>query len=469
MPEAIETAIPSQELSPAGAWRRTIDFGLAESVDAVLLAGDVVDREDDFFEAYGLLEQGVRRLADAGIPVVGVTGNHDVQVLPRLARAIPGFYLLGEGGTWGGCEIRSRAELPAAGAKPIDVVHVVGWSFPVARVSTSPLLDGSFASTVEAALRMPANGGHYGGATAAPIKGPGGSPIVGLLHCDRDRGRSEHAPVASRDLEAAAVDAWLLGHIHVPDRLDGDRPIGYLGSLVGSDPTETGPHGPWLVEVEHRGKVRARQVPLAPLRWEHLSVACDDIATVPLGETDIAEWVDAAVLRALHDASERLTIGTYGDHKPAVLGCRITIVGRTGRAEELLAYLQRANPGALWYDCGGVSCFVDRVEVRTQPIVPIEVLARGRDPVGLLAAKLLVLGRSADDPERQTLIDAARRVVLEAHTNAYYRVLSDTSSGGAASADEDRIVRLLQQSAHRALESLLAQRSNPVATSTADS
>ena len=36
-----------------------------------LLAGDVVDRDDDFFEAYRALEGGVRTLANAGVEVKG--------------------------------------------------------------------------------------------------------------------------------------------------------------------------------------------------------------------------------------------------------------------------------------------------------------------------------------------------------------------------------------------------------------
>ena len=76
----------------------------------MLLAGDVVEQEDDFYEAYGDLRRGVDRLAAAGVPVLGVSGNHDVQVLPRLADAVPGFRLLGRGGAW---EARDVADLAA--------------------------------------------------------------------------------------------------------------------------------------------------------------------------------------------------------------------------------------------------------------------------------------------------------------------------------------------------------------------
>ncbi|RMF20195.1 MAG: DNA repair exonuclease, partial [Deltaproteobacteria bacterium] len=87
-------------LGPLAAWRRAVDEAIDRRVDAVLLAGDVVEQEDDFYEAFAPLEEGVRRLQDAGIAVLAVAGNHDVAVLPRLARVIDSFRLLGAGGRW---------------------------------------------------------------------------------------------------------------------------------------------------------------------------------------------------------------------------------------------------------------------------------------------------------------------------------------------------------------------------------
>ena len=71
----------AHELGPASAWKRTVDAALDNKVHAVLLAGDVVENENDFFEAYRDLAGGVQRLTDEGIDVVGVAGNHDVKVL----------------------------------------------------------------------------------------------------------------------------------------------------------------------------------------------------------------------------------------------------------------------------------------------------------------------------------------------------------------------------------------------------
>ena len=92
-----------------------------------LLAGDVVEQEDDFYEAYGDLRRGVDRLAAAGIPVLAVSGNHDVQVLPRprrcgarLSSARAGWRLGGRGRRGSRRAARAGARLVLSRAKGPD-------------------------------------------------------------------------------------------------------------------------------------------------------------------------------------------------------------------------------------------------------------------------------------------------------------------------------------------------------------
>ena len=241
-PSRLPPQLHAPELGPAEAWRRTVAAALDHGVKAVLLAGDVVDRDDDFFEAYRALESGVKTLADAGIAVVGVAGNHDVKVLPRLVRHIPKFRLLGEGGRWESCRIDDGR----------DAVTLWGWSFPQARVLESPLE----------------------GSRPDPVPGIN----LGLLHCDRDAGPdSPYAPVTRQELERAGLDGWLLGHIHRPDALTAASPSGYLGSLTGLDRGESGPRGPWMMTVADGRIAEVEHLPLAPLRWEALEVDLEGI------------------------------------------------------------------------------------------------------------------------------------------------------------------------------------------------
>ena len=64
-----------QDLGPAEAWRRIVQAALDLDVDAVALAGDLVEGDNARFEAFGHLESGVARLAAAGITVAAVAGE----------------------------------------------------------------------------------------------------------------------------------------------------------------------------------------------------------------------------------------------------------------------------------------------------------------------------------------------------------------------------------------------------------
>ena len=97
-PAHIPETIDARALGPAPAWHAFVRRAVELEVDAVALTGDVVDETNRFYEAFSVLQSGVKRLVDSGIPIFAVSGNHDFEVLPRLADRIPEFRLLGRGG-----------------------------------------------------------------------------------------------------------------------------------------------------------------------------------------------------------------------------------------------------------------------------------------------------------------------------------------------------------------------------------
>ena len=403
-PSRLPPEMRAPELGPAEAWRRAVAAALNRDVRAVLLAGDVVDREDDFFEAYRELENGVRTLADAGIDVIGVAGNHDVKVLPRLARHIPQFRLLGEGGRWEPCRIDGGRES----------VTLWGWSFPQARVLTSPLEGEPF---------DPAPGIN-----------------LGLLHCDRDAGPdSPYAPVSRGDLERAGLDGWLLGHIHKPDALTAASPNGYLGSLTGMDRGESGAHGPWMITIADGRIAEVEHLPLAPLRWEALDVDLEGI-----GEpAEAKERLLAAVIE-LDGGFASLPAA------PNAAGLSVAFSGRTGFGSAALDQISREDRDELHTGAAGTRYFIENAHLDTRPEIDLEDLARRPDPVGLLAARLLWLDRPEGDAERDRLVDKARQELRDQSAKAVWRGLA---SGG----DALEPVRWLRQAGFRALDRLLGQ------------
>ena len=411
LPAELLEHVPAGGLGPAAAWRLAVDFALESEMDAVLLAGDVVEQEDDFYEAYGDLRHGVERLAAAGVQVLAVSGNHDVEVLPRLADAVPGFRLVGRGGHWEVAEVEGRD-----GRR----VHVLGWSFPERRVAVSPL----------AAGEMPALEARAG-------------PVVGLLHCDRDAAGSPYAPVRSAELEDAATDAWLLGHIHQPDSLAGPRPIGYLGSLTGLDPGEAGPRGPWRLEWTGT-ELGIEHLPIAPLRWEEVEVVVDGLES--------AEEVHGLSTAALDRLHERIG---EARHRPRAVGCRLRFTGRSALGPEIRSALAAGDPRHLLHWREDIAYFVHDWRTAVLPAADLPALARGADPPALVARKLLLL-RGPDGEERQALIDSARRR-LEARgrspgSRSRFRALATTERPS-----DREVAELLERAALRALHALLAQ------------
>lgn len=407
LPEALLAQI-GHVPGPTLAWRRTVDYALAHDVDAVLLAGDVVEQADDFYEAYRDLQNGVQRLAGAGIAVLGVAGNHDVAVLPRLADSVDGFRLLGRGGQW-----QYMTLTGASGTR----VRILGWSFPEAQVRTSPLADG-----------LP------------PVPDDGSTlPILGLLHCDRNQLGSYHAPVRSRELEQAPVAAWLLGHIHKPDVLVGPRPIGYLGSLTGMDPGEAGARGPWLLEVAADSGLSIAQQVIAPLRWETVVVDVSDL--------DDADAVNPRIVeatRALHE-------GLATTQSPLAVGCRIVIQGRSQLREAIARTLHSNDPRATPWTHDDIVYFIHDWRLEIQPAIDLATLASGRDPAGLLARRLLAL-RDPDDPQYQRLVDAARPRLATAASHNNFHAL------GAEPPDDEQIAAFLEAAALQALDDLIRQK-----------
>lgn len=358
------------ELTPAAALKLSVDFAIEQKLDAVLFAGDVVESTNARFEAMQPLEEGIRRLLGAGIQVIAVAGNHDVEALPRLAALMDGFTLLGAGGRW---ESRTITKNNA------PVAEVIGWSFGERFVRQSPVAE----------------------LLAEPIEKPS-SPIprIGLLHADLDASGGHYAPIRQAELDNTGYDAWLLGHIHKPslERLaasTGSQPSGYLGSLVGLDPSEAGPHGPWLLRVHYDGTLHMEQVPLAPLRWEHVSVSIDGL-----------EHIEDVPDRLLGEAGNFVSqLGESGT-APRALGLRVRLTGTSPQYEEIRQRIAAGEWNGLGRVVDGTAVFFNKIIDAMELPLDLAEIAKGDDPAALMAQRLLTLEH--EDEQSRALIEKAR-------------------------------------------------------------
>jgi DNA repair exonuclease SbcCD nuclease subunit len=76
-----EHGLNQREADFTAAWHRAVQAALALQPDAVLVLGDLFDAPRPTYRAFREGARGLRRLAEAGVPTLAISGNHDT---PRL-------------------------------------------------------------------------------------------------------------------------------------------------------------------------------------------------------------------------------------------------------------------------------------------------------------------------------------------------------------------------------------------------
>lgn len=410
-PTRIPDHLDGPAFSPRSVWQDVVREAIEREVDAVVLTGDVADRENRYFEAYGAFEAGAIELDEADVPVVAVAGNHDSEFLPRMIEDVDleGLHLLGAGGTWE----RWTLEVDGDAAVRFD-----GWSFPQPHVASSPLADYDLE--------------------------PAAEPQVGVLHADLGSPRSEYAPVTTSELRETGVACWLLGHLHEPGtRVESDPLALYPGSPQPLDPGERGVRGPWIVEVDAHGTVDVEQVPLA-------SVCYDEVRVDASGAEDV-QAVGSDASRALREHVQEHLEGRDVD---AFLA-RLRLVGRTDAHGSLASAAERLRE-QLATRHGDTEVEVESVRVDTRPDVDLEALADGEGPVAYLAELLRALREGTASDEYGELIDAAHGAMRRAHGANAYDLLR--REAGLEQPGRDDTLETLEREAELLLDALLRQK-----------
>ena len=410
--------IDPRELTPSAALKLATDLAIEQEVDAVLFAGDVVESTNARFEAIPPLEACIRRLLEAEVEVIAVAGNHDVDALPRLAPLLDGFTLLGAGGRW---------EAKAVTKNKAPVAEIVGWSFGERFVRQSP---------VAQLLSQPLE----------PVSTS--VPRIGLLHADLNASGGHYAPIRQFELDDTGYDAWLLGHIHKPsiESLSApadSRPSGYLGSLVGLDPSETGPHGPWILRVHDGGGLHLEHIPLAPMRWEQISVSVDGL--------EHAEDVADRLLSEAADFVRR--IGQEG-LAPRAVGLIVRLTGASPCHEDIGKRIDAGEWNELGRVVDGTAVFFSKIVATMTPRLDLAEIAKGDDPAALMARRLMVLKQ--DDDRSKDLLNEARVALVDVARDERWSAINEHRSATDPLSDE-ALRDVLLRSGMTALNAMLSQ------------
>ena len=338
---------PKDEIRQASrrAFDNMVRSAIVESVDFVLIAGDLYDGDWKDYNTGLHLVSRTAELREAGIPVYIVAGNHDAA-----------------------SKITKKLKLPEnvhlfSANKPetftIDEINVAihGQSFAKPAIKTD--LSNNYPSPLA---------GYFN---------------IGVLHtCASGReGHEPYAPCSLEGLGSRAYNYWALGHVHQHEILLDDPLVVFSGCIQGRHIRETGPKGCVLVTVDDKGHPEPEFRPLDVIRWV--------IADVDAGGAESAYDVVDRVGRQLEklvDHNEGLPIVT-----------RVMIKGETPAHSELLTNVEHwcneIRSAAI--DSGG-RVWVEKVKFNTTLPAVEPDLQKGDGAIGELVSLFDELSANAD-------------------------------------------------------------------------
>jgi DNA repair exonuclease SbcCD nuclease subunit len=275
-------------------------------------------------------------LAERGIPVYAVHGNHDPLDGRRAELRWPDsvkFFPAHE------------AECVAA-THPLrgDLAFVHGWSFGTAAVTESPL----------------------------PLFGSPRSGVynIGLLHANAD-GDPEHdnyAPCSVRELVRRGMDYWALGHIHSRRVLHDHPYIVYPGNVQGRSVRETGAKGCYIVDVAESGRSVLTFRPTDCVRWFVQDVPIDAMR----GEQELRDRLEERMRLCEEEA----------DGRPSIVRFRLTgrgplhrALGRAVTIRELADELREWQLRRTETEEGAAFVWIESIQVRTEPELNMRLAA----------------------------------------------------------------------------------------------
>jgi len=325
---------------------RLVDLCIEESVDALLIAGDLYDGDRHSAMTSACLSLEMRRLRGAGIRVFIVRGNHDAA--SSLTRTL---------------------DLP-------DNVHVFdGRGKPVAFEGHDVMLHGiSF------------NQRHVHGSLLDKYREPvSGCWNVGLMHTSLD-GPSEHdpyAPCSLASLRAHGFDYWALGHIHRRCVHSTEPAVVMPGIPQGRHINESGACSVTLVTLQEGSKALLEQRAVRVATFERLDVDVDGAAD----RTDVLDRLDTALRTRCSERSgenddTRLIV------RPRLHGCTDAAFTLEDAPERLL---EEAHGLAQRHD----DTFIDKLELDVRTARDVSPSDADALPLDELFAADVLTGASA--------------------------------------------------------------------------
>ncbi|MFD1657311.1 exonuclease SbcCD subunit D [Streptomyces caeni] len=323
------------------------------SVDAVVVSGDVYDRAVPSLAAVELFDEALHRLADAGVPTVMISGNHD-----SARRLGVGAGLLGRAG------IHLRTA-PAACGAPVVLADAHGdvalYGLPYLEPGLVKDEFGVEKAGHEAVLAAAMDRVRADLATRAP-----GTRSVVLAHAFVTGGEPSDS---ERDITVGGVaavpagvfhgvDYVALGHLHGSQTITGR--VRYSGSPLPYSFSEADHRkSMWLVDLEADGSVTAERVDCpVPRRLARIRGRLEELLADPGLERHREAWVEATLTDPVRPAEPMARLAERFPHtlslvfdpergpRDAGVSYARRLAGRSDRqiAEDFVAHVRGAGP-----------------------------------------------------------------------------------------------------------------------------
>ncbi len=345
------------------AFANLVSEAIDESVDFVVIAGDLYDGNWKDYNTGIFFSREMGRLNAAGIPVYLIYGNHDAESDTTKKLSLPtNVHAFG-------------ASKPQTFRIPQLKVALHGQSFKHA-ATTHNLASGYPAPEL-------------------------GWLNIGVLHTALE-GYAEHssyAPCSIAELSAKGYQYWALGHVHEFSELANDPWIVFPGNLQGRHIRETGPRGAVMVAADEDRILSVERIFTDVLRWHRLNV---DVSSAG----DLVETV-----RLVGQSLERL-IDETPTAKP--LAVRVILSGQSAAHGDLFGDEARLRAELLGLSASlaGDRIWIEKVRLETSPAMDAEMIRARADAIADLQVLLdaapmdpVLLASLSED--LRTLVDRA--------------------------------------------------------------
>ncbi|WP_206912950.1 DNA repair protein SbcD/Mre11 [Enterococcus sp. DIV0840] len=211
-----------------------VDIALKNQVDVVIFAGDTFHQSRTSIKTQAYFIDEMKRLDQAGIPVIMTFGNHDYYLAERYWFDFPENMFLFQ---------KEQVETHYFMTKNQEKVAVTGFSYEHPWINEDKLSD-------------------------FPTKDQAADLHIGIYHGDTtNNGQQNYAPFSFSQMKNKGYDYWALGHIHQPQVVSASPLIVYPGTPQGHTKKERTVQGVAIVSIES-GHATVRFEPVAQINWQ---------------------------------------------------------------------------------------------------------------------------------------------------------------------------------------------------------